>query len=85
MHFQAYFKHTITDTGFRNTAVNGLVTGYQLEIRFPGYRGSHLSCITRLDLSVDGKKVDPQDAGFRGPIQSHSRRQGPDTVSGDSL
>ena len=64
MHFQAYFKHTITDTGFRNTTVGDLVTGYQLEIRFPGYRGSHLSCITRLDLTVDGTKVDPQDVLF---------------------
>lgn len=61
MHFQAYFKHTITDEGFRNVAVNGRTTGYEIRIRFPSYRGSQLSCVTRLDLTVDGAPVDPKD------------------------
>jgi hypothetical protein len=64
MHFQAYFKHTITDQGFQNTTANGRATGYQFEIRFPGYRGSHLSCITKLDLKLDGVAVDPADVLF---------------------
>jgi hypothetical protein len=55
-------KYIIVPEGFRNVAVdNGTpeisVSGYELGIRLPYYRGLGLSMVESIDLTVDGKPV----------------------------
>jgi hypothetical protein len=51
--------YVIMNTGFKNVVENGATTGYQLDIRIPYYRGTYLSLIDSLSLSVDGQSVTP--------------------------
>lgn len=48
-------KQVIQSTGFRNIEENGSVTGFQLKIRLPYYRGVYLSQIKPGKLIVDGE------------------------------
>ncbi len=53
-------RYVIMNTGFKNTIERGATTGYQLNIREPYYRGTFLSSVHYLDLTVDGVLV-PRD------------------------
>ena len=48
-------KQVIQSVGFRNIEENGEVTGFQLKIRLPYYRGVYLSQIRPGHLIVDGE------------------------------
>ncbi len=53
-------QYMIMGTGFRNTKTDGKLTGYQVNVRIPYYRGVYLSAIYGLSLKVDGADV-PRD------------------------
>ena len=48
-------KQVIQSTGFRNITENGEVTGFQLKIRLPYYRGVFLSQIKPGHLHIDNE------------------------------
>ena len=54
-------KYIIVTQGFRNTTTDGgtpdTVSGYELGIRLPYYRGLGLSMVESIDLIVDGTPV----------------------------
>ena len=55
-------KYIIVPEGFRNTATDNSapeisVSGYELGIRLPYYRGLGLSMVESIDLTVDGTPV----------------------------
>lgn len=50
-------KYMICENDFRNVLKDGQVTGFQVNIRFPYYRGIRLSMVENIDLTVDGTKV----------------------------
>lgn len=54
-------REVIQSVGFRNIVENGKVTGFQLRIRLPYYRGVFLSQIRPGTLTVDGEKFDRKD------------------------
>ncbi len=56
-----YDKYMIVGEEFRNVEENGKVTGYQLGVRLPYYRGVVFSLVGDMALTVDGEKV-PVDA-----------------------
>lgn len=49
-------KQVIQSIGFHNTVVDGKVTGFQLRIRLPYYRGVYLSQLRPGTLYVDDQK-----------------------------
>lgn len=49
--------YVIMGTGFKNTVTGTEVTGYQVNVRIPYYRGVYLSAVNSLTLSVDGRPV----------------------------
>lgn len=49
--------YVIMTRGFKNSATNGRVTGYQINIRIPYYRGVYLSAVDYLKLTVDGQDI----------------------------
>ena len=49
--------YIIMTTGFKNSTGGGAVTGYQIKIRIPYYRGVYLSAVDYLKLSVDGQDI----------------------------
>ena len=49
--------YMIMGTGFKNTRSGGAVTGYQVNVRIPYYRGVFLSSIESVSLAVDGAPV----------------------------
>jgi hypothetical protein len=51
----------IMGTGFKNTVAGSNITGYQVDVRIPYYRGVYLSAIESITLSVDGKPA-PREA-----------------------
>ncbi len=55
-------KQVIQSTGFRNTTdENGTITGFQLKVKLPYYRGLWLSQIIPGDLTIDGEVFGPSD------------------------
>jgi hypothetical protein len=54
-------RYAIMNTGFKNLVDGGSITGYQVNIREPYYRGTFLSSVHYLDLAVDGAKVPRED------------------------
>ena len=53
-------KQVIQSVGFRNIRENDQITGFQLKIRLPYYRGVFLSQIKLGNLTVDGE-IFPKD------------------------
>jgi hypothetical protein len=49
--------YVIMTRGFRNVREGDAATGYQIKLRIPYYRGTFLSLIHTLTLSVDSKPV----------------------------
>ena len=54
-------KQVIQSVGFRNTAENGEITGFQFKIRLPYYRGVYLSQLMPGTLYVDGEKFEKEE------------------------
>lgn len=54
-------REVIQSVGFRNIKENGEVTGFQLKIRLPYYRGVFLSQLMPGTLYVDGEKFEKED------------------------
>jgi hypothetical protein len=52
-----YDRYMIVEEAFKNVEVGGDVTGYQLGLRLPYYRGVVLSLVGETILSVDGEQV----------------------------
>ena len=50
-------KYMIVGKEFKNVRDGGDVTGWQLGLRLPYYRGVVLSLVGEMDISVDGVKV----------------------------
>jgi hypothetical protein len=51
-----YDKYLIVGETFKNVEENGQVTGFQLGIRLPYYRGVVLSIVGETQITVDGEK-----------------------------
>ena len=49
-------KYMILTREFGNVSENGTLTGFQVKIRIPYYRGVRLSLIDTVQLSVDGEQ-----------------------------
>lgn len=64
MQFQAFNKILIGEQKIRQFAVEGIPMGWEFQIRYPSYRGTFLSCIEKLDVYLDGEKVDPNTMYF---------------------
>lgn len=58
-------KQVIQSVGFRNIEENGEVTGFQLKIRLPYYRGVYLSQIRPGHLIVDGESFGEDEIMWR--------------------
>ncbi len=54
-------REVIQSVGFRNTAENGKVTGFQLKIRLPYYRGVFLSQLRPGTLIIDGERFEREE------------------------
>ena len=63
--FQAFADYIICEKNIRNVVVNGAAVGYEFEIKYPSYRGTYLSCIEKLEIDVDGQRIDPAVMRFR--------------------
>ena len=55
-----YDKYLIVGEAFKNVEEAGKVTGYQLGLRLPYYRGVVLSLVGETIITVDGEKVPPE-------------------------
>ena len=58
-------KQVIQSVGFRNIEENGEITGFQLKIRLPYYRGVYLSQIRPGHLIVDGESFGENEIMWR--------------------
>lgn len=59
MQFQAFNKILIEDQRLGKYEAGGAILGWQFRVRYPSYRGTYLSCIEKLDIFLDGEKIDP--------------------------
>jgi len=50
-------KYMIVGEAFRNVEKDGRVTGFQVGVRLPYYRGVVLSLVGDMALTVDGEKI----------------------------
>jgi hypothetical protein len=54
----------ITNMQFRNVTENGQVTGFQVRVRIPYYRGVFLSFLDDMRITVDGELFPPEKLKF---------------------
>ena len=54
-------KEVIQSVGFRNTSEDGKITGFQLKVRLPYYRGIFLSQLRPGTLIIDGERFEKED------------------------
>jgi hypothetical protein len=52
-----YDKYMIVGEAFRNVQEGGKITGFQLGMRLPYYRGVVLSLVGETTLTVDGERI----------------------------
>ncbi|MBS0612679.1 MAG: hypothetical protein JSS24_05875 [Proteobacteria bacterium] len=57
--------YVIMNTGFKNSRDSGALSGYQIDIRVPYYRGIFLSSVHSLELAVDGQAIAPESLRIR--------------------
>jgi hypothetical protein len=60
----AYVVHMIADSGHKNIQVRGRPLGYRFLLRLPNFRGNYLSCVEKLEFSLDGNPIDLQQVFF---------------------
>lgn len=53
-------KYMIVGEALRNVEEEGRVTGFQLGVRLPYYRGVVLSLVGDMELTVDGERIPPE-------------------------
>ncbi|CDO37947.1 MULTISPECIES: C-glycoside deglycosidase beta subunit domain-containing protein [Novosphingobium] len=54
----------IQSSGFRNTGEPGAYDGFQVRLRQPNYRGTRLSLLAGIDITVDGETYRSVDNRF---------------------
>lgn len=57
-------RYVVCEDGFQNTITQGEITGFQVKLRAPYYRGIALSLINSIDLEVDGIHYAREDMEF---------------------
>jgi len=57
-------KYMILTRDFRNVGESGRLTGFQVKIRIPYYRGVTLSLVDKIDLTVDGEAFSMEQMTF---------------------
>lgn len=50
-------KYMIVPEAFKNVSEGGKVTGFQLGVRLPYYRGVVLSLVGEMQITIDGEKM----------------------------
>lgn len=50
-------QYLVNPKGFRNVRKDDQVTGYEVQLRIPYYRGLPMSCVEVIELTVDGEEV----------------------------
>lgn len=58
MPFMAYNKLLIVEEPIHNRKVGEAIVGYEFKLQYPSYRGTFLSCIEDLKISVDDEPVE---------------------------
>ncbi|MCD8333386.1 MAG: DUF6379 domain-containing protein [Clostridiales bacterium] len=58
MPFMAYNKLLIVEEPIHNRKVGETIVGYEFKLQYPSYRGTFLSCIEDLKISVDDEPVE---------------------------
>lgn len=58
------FVDVICDNSLRNEYINGQKNGFSFDVRLSYYRGHFLSDIDKLEVFVDGEKVEENDIFF---------------------
>lgn len=59
-----YDELLLKDGLITNLSVGGFNYGYSFAVRYPSYRGTFLSCIEALEVTIDGLKVPLADLRF---------------------
>lgn len=60
-----YDELLLPDQTLINQTVDGICFGYAVAIRYPSYRGTFISCIESLELTVDGRKIPAEEIRFQ--------------------
>ena len=56
--FQAYNNLLISAAeGIINSRISDSIVGYEFYMQYPSYRGTFLSCIENMEISIDGERV----------------------------
>lgn len=56
--------YAFTEGSLRNVTKGGSIAGFELKTKITYYRGVPLSMVAGLDVTVDGKRVPPEDISF---------------------
>ena len=78
-------KYMVTTREFRNVAQNGALTGFQLKVRIPYYRGVFISMLDDFRITVDKELFPPEKLKFAlgGRAYSLSELKGASNVHWD--
>ncbi len=62
--FEAWNRLLVNEKDIRNIVAGDKTVGYEFNLQYPSYRGTFLSCIEALEVTVDGKRLDNSEMGF---------------------
>ncbi|WP_458106623.1 DUF6379 domain-containing protein [Arthrobacter sp. R3-55] len=57
-------KYIIVEDTLRNTELDGSITGFQVGVRLPYYRGLGLSMVEAVEVSIDGETMRAEDTSL---------------------
>ncbi len=59
-----YNELLLPEKNITNLKAGDICYGYAVQVRYPSYRGTFVSCIEKLELSVDGREILQSDMRF---------------------
>lgn len=59
-----YDELMLRGSRLQNVQAGGVTYGWEFDMYYPSYRGTFVSCIEKLEITLDGKPVAVEDARF---------------------
>lgn len=61
MDFTAFNERMVCEDSIRRYEAEGIPLGYEFKMRYPTYRGAYVCNVEELNVTVDGRRIEPQN------------------------
>ena len=64
MDFTAFNERMVCEDKIRRYEADGIPLGYEFKLRYPTYRGAYVCNVEEMNVTVDGRRIEPRDMRF---------------------